>query len=336
MNKKYFFAILLCIVSTSLAAEITAHRVTIQSFTHIAIYPSIKIPASVVSINDSKISSEVSAIVKDILFLVGETVKKGDVLVKLDDRDFKLNLLRAEVNLNGIKSRLKLAKYQQGQAKALFKQKAVTNELLQQRQAEVNMIISELKSQKVSISIAKRQLEKSLIIAPFDAIVTERLAQVGELANSGTPLARLVDVSRIEVSAKIQPQDIQSLKNTQEFLFVSQSHRYPIKLRKLTPVVDLIQRNQEARFEFTNNRALPGTSGILLWQFKTPHLPSDFILRRNKQYGVFIVKENKAHFLTLKNAREGKPTALILPMETAIIVDGRFALQDGDAITVDR
>ena len=336
MNKKLLIAACLCGIASSAMAESTATRVTVQNLADLAIYPSIEIPASAVSMNDSKISSEVKATVKNIPVLVGDTVKRGKILVELNDRDFKLALKRAKVGLKGIESRLKLAKYQQTQAQTLYKQKAITDELLQQRDAEVEILISELESQKVAVEIAQRDIEKCLVTAPFDATITERLAQVGELANTGTPLVRVSDVSRIEVSAKIQPQDIKSLSNDNEYTFISQNIAYPITLRKLTPVVDLVQRNQEARFKFKKERALPGTSGVLFWKQKLPYIPSNYVLRRNKQYGVFIIKNSKAHFFVLAGLREGKPSPVNLPMNTKIIVDGRFTLQNGDVITIDK
>jgi len=330
------FIACLLIIAASLSSAFAETRVTTQTLEQIAIYPAVDIPASVVSMNDSKLSAEVSAVVKKIPVLVGDTVKRGDVLIELDNRDYKLQLLRAEVGLNGIKSRLKLANYQFDQAKTLFRQKAITDELLQQREAEVSTLNAEFESQKVAVSIAKRNLEKCLVSAPFNAIVTERLAQVGELAGVGTPLVRIIDASRIEVSAKIQPQDIASLSKKNQFSFISQKQRYSIAMRKLTPAVDLIQRNQEARFTFTDKHALPGASGTLSWKQLSPHVPANLILRRDDKFGIFIQRDNSAEFFVLDDGGKGKPGMVNLPMSTAIIIDGRFGLQHGDAITVDQ
>ena len=106
--KKIGLIVVLLLCSHALFAE---SRITQKSLKDVAIYPEVVIPASTESLNDAKISAEVRANVKKIPVLVGETVKRGEVLVQLDDKDYKLNLHRAEVALKGIESRLKLADY---------------------------------------------------------------------------------------------------------------------------------------------------------------------------------------------------------------------------------
>lgn len=310
-------------------------KVTLKPVKEIAIYPEVRIPASVISLNDAKISAEVRATVKKIPVLVGNTVQSKDILVELDSRDFRLSLKRAQVALKGIESRLKLAKYQLEQAKALSKEKAITDELLRQRLSDVTSLQSELEAQKVAVDIAEQELEKCRIRAPFDAVVVERLAQVGELANPGTPLVRIVDISRIEVTANIQPQDVDSFDQASHFDFVTLDREYPLQVRKLTPILDPIQRSREARLIFAEKQALPGSTGTLIWRQSTPHLPASLIVQRNKQLGFFTINDETAKFIAIPKASEGRPGRVELGLTAKIIVDGRFTVQDGDVISAD-
>lgn len=321
-----------------LALSINAYaesRVTQSSLSEVAIYPEVSIPASAVSLNDAKISAEVRANVKSIPVLVGNTVKQNEILVELDNRDFILNLQRAEVALKGIESRLKLATYQLDQAKTLIRDKAITDELFRQREADVTTLQAENDAQKVAVKIAEQELIKCTIRAPFDAVVVERLAQVGELANAGTPLVRVVDASRIEVSAKIQPQDVASLKQASSFTFQTMEGSFDLKLRTLTPVIDPVQRNREARLEFIDKLDLPGASGTLVWKQKITHVPANLIVRRNGVLGIFVNNNNSAEFIEIQNTTEGRPGPVNLPLDTKVIVNGRFAIQQGDELTTE-
>lgn len=319
---------------TNVSAEAT--RVTSATLAEVAIYPETSVPATAVSMNDSRLSAEVRATVQVFPVLVGDVVERGEVLIQLDERDYKLNLLRAEVALKGIESRLSLAKYQLIQAKTLSKQKAISDERLQQRKAEVRSIKAERDAQKVAIAMAQRDLEKCIINAPFDAIVVERIAQVGELANPGSPLIRIIDASRIEVSAKVQAQDLKSLQQTQSFQFAAQNKVYDVVLRKITPAFDPIQRSREARFLFNTERALPGSTGTLRWKQTQAHIPANLIVRRKGKLGVFTVNnQNQAKFIVLPSAHEGRPVATDLNPNTKIVVKGRFSIQDGTAVTID-
>ena len=336
ITKNFSFTIVIVTLICSSLANADAVRVTSKTLGEIAIFPQFSVPATVLSMNDSKISAEVRATVNVFPVLVGDIVKRGEVLIQLDNSNYKLNLLRAETALKGINSRLELAKYQLEQAKTLSQEKAISNERLQQRKAEVDSLKAEKDTQKVGISMAKRDLEKCTITAPFDAIIVERIAQVGELASPGSPLIRIIDASRIEVSAKFQAQDIKSLQQTSQFKFVSQNISYNVKLRRITPAFDPIQRNREARFLFTEQNALSGSTGTLRWKKSQTHIPSNMITRRGSELGIFIInKENKAKFIRITNAQEGRPVATELPTTTRLIVDGRFAIQDGADVSID-
>ena len=335
LNKTILF-LTLCIAGSNVIADADTIRVTSQTLSEVAIYPEFSVPATAMSMNDSKLSAEVHATVQVFPVLVGDIVERGEVLIQLDEKNYKLNLLRAEVALKGIDSRLSLAKYQLEQANTLSKEKAISDEQLQRRKSEVLTIRAERNAQKVAIAMAKRDLEKCIITAPFDAIVAERIAQVGELASPGSPLIRIIDASRIEVSAKIQAQDIPSLQQSDKFQFVTQGNTYDVQLRKITPAFDPVQRNRESRFLFTQEKALSGSTGTLRWENSKTHIPANMLTRRGKHLGIFTISdENKAKFITLESAQEGRPAATDLPGITRLIINGRFSIQDGATISVD-
>jgi len=321
---------------TNSATASDAVRVTSQSLDELAIFPVTNVPATAVSMNDSKISAEVRATVNVFPVLVGDIAERGEILIQLENKTYKLNLQRAEAALRGIDSRLSLAKYQLDQANTLFKEKAISDEQLEQRKSGVTAINAELDAQKVVIAMAKRDLKKCTVKAPFKAIVVERIAQVGELASPGSPLIRIVDASRIEVTAKIQAMDIQSLKQTKHLQFITHDTTHDIQLRTITPVFDPIQRNREARFVFKKQNALSGATGTLTWKQSQKYIPANMLTRRGNTLGIFIINDqNQAEFINIKGAQEGRPIATNLPGKTRLIVNGRFAIQNGTSVTID-
>jgi len=330
-----FSRLTLFIAFLSIAFSTNAENtITVKSLADVAIYPEIKVPATAISLNDSKISAQIQANIKSIEALVGDKVKRGDILVKLEDKDFKLNLKQAKVALQGATTRLNFAQYQLEQTTALAKDNLVSDEILQQRQANLITIKSEKESLMVAVDLAKRNLSKCIIRTPFDAVITEQLVHIGELANPGTPLIRIVDSNNIEVSAKLQPQDITSIDDSNNFTFISNGKHYPLELRKIVSVYDVIQRNRESRFTFPDTTAITGSTGVVRWQQTHPHVPTELIVQRNKQLGVFIVNNSNAQFVALQNAREGRPSLTILPPTTELIIDGRYSIQDGEPVNI--
>ncbi len=320
-----------------LAVGDAAIPVTVKSFKQLAIYPTIHVPASVVSLNNSKLSAEVNAIIKDILVDVGQTVDRGSVLFKLDSSYYQLEYDRSKAALQSIRAKRDLADYQLQRAESLSKQNVVSEELLAQRESDLKVLAGEVAVQRALRDIAKRNLDRCTVRAPFKAIVKERLGHIGELASIGTPLIHIVDAEKLEISAKIHTNDVASLKSAKKIELLSQGGRFNIELKNITPAYDSFERSQEVRFSFVGNDVgntdLPGAFGKIIWNKTVPHIPADLMVQRDGNLGIFILKDNKSRFVKLINAKEGRPVAQPqLPEAASIIVDGRYRLQDGNGV----
>ncbi len=311
-----------------------------KPFSTLAIYPQRSAPATVLSDNHSRISAEISARILDIPVRAGDRVKQGTVLLRLEQEDFELTLTREKAALMALKAKLALAEYELKRARSLSKKHAVSEQLLKQRETERDALLAEEQGQKAARAQAQRQIDKTQIRAPFNAVIVERLAWIGELANPGTALLRIIDIDNLELAAKLSPLQARNLKhsfaaeNTRTAEFVSLGQRYALTLRTITPVLDTRARTQEARLRFTSKKPLPGTTGQLVWSPQQASLPADLISQRNGKLGVFIQTDNKAHFMELPQAKTGQPVTISkLEPDTLIITKGRYRLRDGNAIS---
>lgn len=304
-----------------------------RPFSELAIYPEREAFASVLSLNDSRIAAEISARIVEIPVEVGQVVERGAVLVRLDPADFELAVQQAEAALEAVRARAVLARSQLERARALMQQGFISSEALNQREAEARAAAADASAGEAALARARRGLAKSVVRAPFRAIVRERLASVGEIASPGTQLLRVLDASRIEVSAQVSSDDAAELPRVKQIAFVDQAAtRYALKLIRVVPALDPRERSQEARLRFTGEPALPGAAGRVLWKTQRAHVPAAFVLRRDGQLGVFVAENGKARFVALPEAQEGRPAALDLPAQTRIVTEGRLQLRAGDAI----
>jgi RND family efflux transporter MFP subunit len=298
------------------AAEPT--RVTTRPLSDVVIYPELSAPATVRSLNDSRLSAEIDGRIETIRPRVGDRVRAGEVLVQLDCREDRLKLARAA-------ARMKLAKQQLSRAQTLRTDANVSEELLDQRETEFTE--AELAHQD-----AKLDVERCTLRAPFDGVVLERLASEGELAAPGTPLLRLLETSRLEVSTQVPLGSIASLEQAEQVWFTSGTRRYPLRLRAMTGAVNTKTRSREVRYELAENGPLPGTAGRLHWRSGRAHVPADLTLRRDGRLGILIATDGRARFLPLPEALEGHPAPIDPPPGAELIIDGRFGLDDGDPI----
>jgi len=310
-----------------------AAKVTTQSAETLAIYPQFSAPATVLALHDSEISSEVAGQVVAIAVEVGDRVAAGDLLLSIDPFNYQQAVIQNEAALESLAARIELAEYQLKQANKLSQQRNVSEELLVQRKVELASLQAEQRAQQAALAQAKRNLQKTRISAPFAGVVSARTAQLGAQLEPGKPVLRLVSSDNLEISAQLQAEDARLLAQVRQLAFHVNGQRFPVTLRTITPLLDALTRTQEARLQFVDHHVLPGSSGRLRWQHPQPHLPADLLLRRDGKLGVFLAEQGKARFVPLPRAQEGRSVALEgLESSAQVIIDGRYALQDGDSI----
>lgn len=307
--------------------------VTTKPFGEVVVYPELSAPATAVSLNESQLSAEIEARIIAILVLVGQQVKAGELLLRLDCENFELALERSKAVLNALQARVEFADYQHERAKSLITKGSVSEEVLIQRKTELKALQAERQGQKSASRQAEINVERCELRAPFDATITARPGQVGEQARLGTPLLQILEADNLEITARVRGEDSASLNRAAKISFETLGRTYPVKLRTVVPVLDARERSQDARLRFEKTAALPGSAGEIKWRHETPHLPSYLLVRRSGQLGLFVLSNDKARFEALSHASEGRPAHVSLPLDTPLIIDGRHALQDGDTVS---
>ncbi len=309
-------------------------RVQVAALSDIVVAREHRVPAEVVPLNDSVLSAEVNAVVREIGADVGARVREGDLLIALEETDFELQLRAAEASLAAARSRLAEAKAKRDRAARLGDSQYVSEDELLTRETAVAVSEADIRNAEAQVAIARRNLEKCRILAPFDGVVQERPAQVGAYVTVGAALMRLVQTDRLELAAEIPVGLGAGLAAGAAAEFHSQGMRWAVRLSRFSDVVAAERRSRRARFEFTGAAPAPGRSGQLVWTSAQGQLPARLVSRRGGALGVFLYRDGQAEFTPLPQAEEGRPVAVDLPRDSRIIVQGQDRLQDGDAVVV--
>jgi RND family efflux transporter MFP subunit len=321
---------LLAVAACLAALPAFAAQVSVKPFKEVALYPERTAQAQVVSLNDAKLAAEISARIAVLPVQVGQRVARGAVLARLDCTDHEIALREAEARAESARARLKLAEQQLTRSHELAQANFISGDALDIRATEVSVVRADTQSAEARLDAARRDVAKCTIRAPFPAIVSERLGQVGELAAPGSPVVALLDVSRIEVSAQVQTQDATSLKAARKILFVSQNESHALKLLRISSALSPSARTREARLGFAAKHAAPGSSGEIRWQDARAHLPAELLVMRGGKPGVFTLRDGRARFVALPEAVEGRPAMTSLPADTAVVVRGHLPLREGE------
>ncbi|MBE0623397.1 MAG: efflux RND transporter periplasmic adaptor subunit [Burkholderiales bacterium] len=317
----------------SLAAATT---VVTKPLSQVAIYPERVASAQTVSLNESRIAAEISGRIEAIPVRVGERLARGAVLARIECRDHELARERANSALVAAQARLSLAVQQLARARELSTRGFISKEALTSRETEVQVFRADAEQARAQLDTAARSVGKCTVRSPFAAIVRERLGQVGELAAPGSPLVALSDAERVEVSAQLQLQDAESLSKAPVLRFAAFGGAKELALLRISPAINPQARTVEARLSFKGEPAAAGASGSVSWQDTRPHIPAEFVVRREGRLGVFVDEGGVARFHPLGEAQEGRPAQTGLPLGMRIVVSGQLALRDGQPLAAAR
>lgn len=322
----------------SLASDTRPVNVMIEPVSELVVYPKREALAVVLPRNESRLSAEVTAVVATTVAEVGQQVQAGDVLATLDETDIRLSLSQALAAQAGLRARLQLARRQLKRLRDLKSNNFVSTEAVNQRDAEVVSLRAELKGNEAQVAIIRRQLDKCSIRAPFDAIVSARNAQVGELAVPGAVMFTLVELGGEQVAANVSVTDANHLTVSAGYTLHALGRSVPLTLQRVSPLVSRQTRSREARLLFSRpEQKMPaGTEGRLRWRDSRPHLPANLLVRRNNRLGVFVVRDQKAFFVAVPGAQEGRPSPSPVALSAVVVRDGQARLQHGMAVRLGR
>jgi RND family efflux transporter MFP subunit len=309
-----------------------------KPFDQAAQFPVREAFAQVISLNESRLAVQASAVVQQWHADVGDSVRLGELLLTLDDQDARLTLAQAQAATGAAQARADLAQTHLNRAKDLTATGFVSQEALSLRQTEVALAQAELANAQAHQDLASRQLEKMRLLAPFDGVVLERHAQVGEKLALGTLAFVLTDPSAIEVQAQLSAEQITSLQGARAIELAINQDIYPLVVLRISPVAVLPSRTQTVRLGFVaEERSVAGATGQLRWQVGQPLLSADLLVRRDGQLGIFVLDPHDDHwrvqFVAIEQAQEGRRAlAPAMAADTLIVTSGQQRLQAGQVL----
>ncbi len=165
----------------------------------------------------SKLAGEIISVSRK--FVQGGVMKKGEMLLKLDDSDYKIELQKARSALDKALAYLAIEKGSQLIAKEELKliNKASPGEIkatdLALRKPQLTQANAEVANARADLEKAELNLSRTKVYLPFNALILEKHVDSGSLVTTQGALASIVDVDRYKVEALV-PQDRLALFGT--------------------------------------------------------------------------------------------------------------------------
>ncbi|MEN6618957.1 MAG: efflux RND transporter periplasmic adaptor subunit [Rikenellaceae bacterium] len=236
--KKNIKWILLCTIVVIIALIIYGTNnkkdqipVTTEIVTKKSITETIPANGKIKPVIEVKISPDVSGEIIELNFKEGDSIKRGDLIIKIKQDVYISMRDRAEASLNSIKAQLtqQIAQYNQIELsylrnKSLFEQKAISesdyeNALSQYQVAKEQIKAAEfnVKSASAALNEAQENLIKTIIYAPMNGIISKMSVERGERVvgtsqMAGTEMLRIANFKEMEVLVDVNENDIIRIK----------------------------------------------------------------------------------------------------------------------------
>jgi membrane fusion protein, multidrug efflux system len=324
----------IALACTAAAAEDTKPAVPVEAAKVIAAPLSEQVTAvgTLLSNEAVTVSSEIPGRLKEIHFQEGQPVEKGAPLFTLDDSVYRAQLDDAE-------AKLKLAEQTNKRTSTLFTSKYATAQSADE--AASNLAVS-----TAATELARVQLEKTRIVAPFSGIVGLRHVSVGEYITAGQALVNLEAVDPVKADFRVPEKFLPAIRVGQTIRIKVDAFpkdSFEGKVYAIDPRLDVAGRSLLVRAMVPNQdqRLRPGLFArvTVILQLKEDALtiPEQAIVPQGDSQFVFKIVDGKVHLtkVVIGTRREGRVEILDgLAAGDEVVTAGQLKIREGSAVTV--
>lgn len=171
----------------------------------------IEATGTAVAARSADISTLLAAKVEAIPVEEGQTVEAGDLLVRLDDRQARLQWSQANASAAAAEVGADQVRSDQQRLSPLAERGTIARSRIEQLGAQAEAAEAQAKAAKSAAWAAMRMVADAKVEAPFAGTVVDVGVELGEMANRAQYLVRLVDLTTLEVTARVPARDLPHL-----------------------------------------------------------------------------------------------------------------------------
>lgn len=303
--------------------------------------PLIDVSGTVISLNDSRIATEVEGKLT-MIANVGTFVEAGDVVAAIDDRLLSVALRQARAALKRLEADMVFRTEEVNRFQDLAARNNASQSRLQEVIAQRAMIEQDIENARARVERAEGDLALAQIRAPFPGTVVERLANAGEYLNVGANVVRLVDTKNLEVTIPAPIAVLPFLNQGSEVLVRSGETTHSLPIRTVVPVGDMVSRMVEVRLAASDAGWIIGTPVTVSLPRANSRtaiaVPRDAVVLKGG--AMFFFKVNGDNVAERVNADLRNAIGLWVPVDEGVaagervVIRGAERLQPGQSVVV--
>lgn len=270
----------------------------------------------------------------------GTRIEKGEVVARVDGALLKDELAERQADIKSIEARLVFLKQELSRLQRLAKQNNAAQSQLEKVNSDRAVSSSELMAAQARMRRTREQLKRTELLAPFSAVVTERLLHAGEWADSGEEVVAMTDPHHLEAQGWVPVSVLRFLHPGQILKLQIEEKVYQGQVRTLVPVGDSRSRLYELRVSLPDGRWTVSESLRLAIptaeEREVLAVPRDALVLRRDAISLFRISlENRAEQIRVTTGIASGPYIEVkgdIQAGDKVVIRGGERLRDGQAV----
>ncbi len=296
--------------------------------------------------------------IRSITVDVGDRVREGQVLAKIDDAELvaalhnaEAGLAVAEANARIAAAALEDARRNLDRMKQLYDAGAVSQQQLEQAQlnydrAAAGVADAQVRQARAAVEAARVQLANTVLTSPIDGVVTARFADPGTMAGTAQPILTVAAIDQVQVQVSVTGDDINRLKAGQDApvrVSAAGDQDFKGKIARISPAADARSKMYPVEITIPNPGHVlkPGMFAEVKLTTEirrdAVRVPVQAVLDKEGRKVVYVVEGGRARERRLETGiadeRYLEIRSGLRPGERVVITGQEF-LTDGAAVTV--
>lgn len=273
------------------------------------------------------LEAKVAGRIAELPVALGQSLKAGDLVARLDVREIRAKLDQA-------RAVLEQARRDRARFEALLRQQAVT-------QAEFDGVEARFRVAEAAVAEAETMLGYAEVRAPFDGVVTRKLADVGDLASPGRPLVELEDPKALRLEADVPEALIAGVHAGAKLPVRVSALNLDLEgvVAEIAPAADPNSRTFRVKLDLPDAPGLKaglfGRVAVPVGETRAPRVPISALVQRGQMEMVFVVADGRAQMRLVKSGKRfGGEVELVSGVRPGerVVVEGAAGLVDGQPV----
>ena len=186
---------------------------------------------------------------------VGQRVRKGQILMRLDSVDLELAFAAQQANVEAARARYTQAKADETRSAALIKSDAISRQEHDNAQAAMESTKAQLEAAEAQARVSNNSSEYAVLSADADGVIVRTLSEPGQVVSAGQTVIQLAHDGPREALINLPEGVRPDLGTTAPARLYGQDRMYQTRLRQLSEAADPASRTFEARYVFEDETA---------------------------------------------------------------------------------